>query len=167
MDARLAGLALLLRLDTDLLANCLQGLTEADTWRRPQAGGNCVGFLVAHLVDARRHLATLLGHPFRSAVTDAIATARTAEDVERAVTFGQLREAWAAVSAHLDGALESVATARLDSTCEERLPVDDPSVLGAAAFLAQHDAYHVGQVALLRRQLGHPAMPYGRGQGRR
>jgi uncharacterized damage-inducible protein DinB len=30
------------------------------------------------------------------------------------------------------------------------------------AFLAQHDAYHIGQVAFLRRQLGRPAMSYAR-----
>jgi uncharacterized damage-inducible protein DinB len=32
--------------------------------------------------------------------------------------------------------------------------------LGLVAFLVQHDSYHLGQVAFLRRQLGHPAMSY-------
>ena len=30
------------------------------------------------------------------------------------------------------------------------------------AFLVQHDAYHIGQVAFLRRQLGRPAMAHTR-----
>jgi uncharacterized damage-inducible protein DinB len=44
-----------------------------------------------------------------------------------------------------------------------RFPVPDPTPLGMLAFLAQHDSYHVGQVAFLRRQLGKPAMSYARG----
>jgi uncharacterized damage-inducible protein DinB len=35
--------------------------------------------------------------------------------------------------------------------------------LGLIAFLAQHDSYHLGQLAFLRWQLGHPAMSYTRG----
>jgi uncharacterized damage-inducible protein DinB len=33
------------------------------------------------------------------------------------------------------------------------------------AFLVQHDSYHVGQMAFLRRQLGKAAMSYRRGAG--
>ena len=35
--------------------------------------------------------------------------------------------------------------------------------LALIAFLMQHDSYHIGQVAFLRRQLGKPAMVYTRG----
>ena len=35
--------------------------------------------------------------------------------------------------------------------------------LALIAFLMQHDAYHIGQVAFLRRQLEQPAMAYTRG----
>jgi uncharacterized damage-inducible protein DinB len=40
--------------------------------------------------------------------------------------------------------------------------VSDPSRLGMIAFLTQHDSYHLGQLAFLRRQLGRPAMAYAR-----
>jgi uncharacterized damage-inducible protein DinB len=30
------------------------------------------------------------------------------------------------------------------------------------AFLVQHDSYHLGQIAFLRRQLGKPPMSYAR-----
>jgi uncharacterized damage-inducible protein DinB len=35
--------------------------------------------------------------------------------------------------------------------------------LGLIAFLVQHDSYHLGQIAFLRKQLGKPAMSYARG----
>jgi len=34
------------------------------------------------------------------------------------------------------------------------------SLLGCLAFLVQHDSYHLGQVAFLRRYLGFEAMSY-------
>jgi len=45
----------------------------------------------------------------------------------------------------------------------DRFPLADGTRLGMIAFLVQHDSYHVGQMAFLRRQLGKPAMSYRRG----
>jgi len=44
----------------------------------------------------------------------------------------------------------------------QRFPIDDSTSLGLITFLAQHEFYHIGQLAFLRRQLGHAAMSYGR-----
>ena len=44
-----------------------------------------------------------------------------------------------------------------------RFPLEDTTELGLIAFLTQHDSYHIGQLAFLRRQLGKPAMVYTRG----
>jgi uncharacterized damage-inducible protein DinB len=41
--------------------------------------------------------------------------------------------------------------------------VPDTSRLGLIAFLTQHDSYHIGQLAFLRRQLGRSPMAYTRG----
>jgi uncharacterized damage-inducible protein DinB len=38
--------------------------------------------------------------------------------------------------------------------------VDDGSVAAGLAFLLTHEGYHIGQMALLRKYLGHPAMAY-------
>ena len=38
--------------------------------------------------------------------------------------------------------------------------VDDKTMLGLLAFLAQHDSYHVGQMAILRKAVGLQAMSY-------
>jgi uncharacterized damage-inducible protein DinB len=54
---------------------------------------------------------------------------------------------------------------RLDSRRAHRFPVPDASQLGMITLLVQHDAYHLGQLAFLRRQLGHPATAYTRGAG--
>jgi len=47
-----------------------------------------------------------------------------------------------------------------DDASTTRFPVADPTRLGTLAFLAQHDTYHIGQLALLRRFVGLKAMSY-------
>ena len=53
MEAPVAPLAKLYELNTDLLLNCLDGLTDAEAQRRLEAGGNSITFLAAHLTDTR------------------------------------------------------------------------------------------------------------------
>jgi hypothetical protein len=40
------------------------------------------------------------------------------------------------------------------------LPISDPTALSLLTFFVQHDSYHVGQLALLRKHAGLPAMQY-------
>jgi uncharacterized damage-inducible protein DinB len=74
----------------------------------------------------------------------------------------EIRSAWRAVSAHLQEALASLAGSDLAQPNAHRFPLADSTLLGLIAFLAQHDSYHLGQLAFLRRQLGKPAMSYAR-----
>ena len=41
---------------------------------------------------------------------------------------------------------------------EGKFPIKQPGVLGALAFLALHDSYHLGQLGYLRKVLGHPGV---------
>jgi uncharacterized damage-inducible protein DinB len=54
-----------------------------------------------------------------------------------------------------------VSAAELDAEAPYQFPISDPSVLGMTAFLVQHESYHIGQMAFLRKQLGLEAMAYG------
>ena len=40
------------------------------------------------------------------------------------------------------------------------MPVDDKSNMGLLIFMMQHESYHIGQLAILRKQAGLPAMSY-------
>ena len=152
----------ILRLNTDLLRNALDGMSDTHAAQRI-AGTNPAAFLAAHLVDARHYLADLLGAPLANPFTELLRDARTADDVVSLPPLADLRSAWDAIAAHLDPVLAAATAERLDAPSPQRFPVGDPSLRAGIAFLMQHESYHVGQVALLRRQLGYPAMTYQRG----
>jgi uncharacterized damage-inducible protein DinB len=162
MDARLTPLVTILELNTDLLLNALDGLSDSEAQHRLPGGGNSVAFLAAHLTDSRHFLASRLGHPLANPLARYLADAKSIDEIRSWATLDQVRAAWISISGHLLTALESIGAEELDRPNAHRFPCDDTTGLGLVAFLTQHDSYHIGQVAFVRRQLGRPAMTYTR-----
>jgi uncharacterized damage-inducible protein DinB len=163
MDPRVAPLARLYDLNTDLILNCLSDLTDAEAQRCLSGGGNSVAFLAAHLTDTRHFLVKRLGHALPNPLERYLAEARTIADIKEWPTLDEIRASWLAVSAHLQEVLGKLSASELEETNVHRFPSGDSSRLGLIAFLVQHDSYHLGQIAFLRKQLGKSAMSYARG----
>jgi uncharacterized damage-inducible protein DinB len=132
MDSRVVALADILRLNTKLFRNCLDGLTDEQGGTRPSATTNSAAFIAAHVADARFYLLKAIGEE---------------------------RIAWTEVSHAIRDRLEVLTAADLDASFGSRFP-GQHTVLGVLTFLVQHDSYHVGQLALLRKYAGLPAMRY-------
>jgi uncharacterized damage-inducible protein DinB len=162
MESRIQALATILDLNTDLLLNCADGLTEEMAQQRLAGRGNNIAFLVAHLADARYFLATLVRAPLPNPLSATLAEANRVEEVQQWPSLPELLSSWRDVSAHLAAVLREVTPEVLDAPSPHSFPIRGDTVLHAVAFLAQHDSYHVGQVAFLRRQVGLPAMTYTR-----
>lgn len=165
MDPQVAPLHAMLELNTDLLLNCLDGLTDEEARRRLAGGGNTIAFLAAHLTDTRHFLANRLGHPIANPLSRYLAQASSIDDIVEWPTLTEQREWWRTVSRHLGQVVAARTAEELRRPDVHRFPMGDSSELGMIAFLAQHDSYHIGQMGFLRRQLGKPAMAYTRGAG--
>ena len=165
MEPRLAPLAAILDLNTDLLLNCLDGLSDAEGRERLLGGGNTVTFLAAHLTDTRHFLAARIGHPLDNPIARYLDGARRFEEVREWPALDEIRAAWRRIAVHLQSALATLTESDLRRPNVHRFPLGDTTQLGMVAFLVQHDTYHLGQVAFLRRQLGRPAMAHTRPRG--
>ena len=151
----------MLQLNTDLVRNCLDGLTDQHAHERP-GGANSIAFIVAHLTDTRHFLAAFLDVPLENPLAPLLANARGIADLSRVPGLDELGEAWTRIGAHLADAGPRIPAAALGQPGPQRLPGTDGSRLEGVAFLVQHDSYHLGQIAMLRRQLGYPPMRYAR-----
>lgn len=160
MHPSVTPLASLLRLNTELLLNCVADLDDAAAGRRVTPSTNSIAFLVAHLVDNRHYVAGLLGAPLDNPLTPWLGHANNLDEIARMPRLRDLLAEWERIAAHVAVQVERLDTPALARAVKERFPGGDATLLGALAFLAQHESFHVGQVALLRRQLGFPAMSY-------
>jgi uncharacterized damage-inducible protein DinB len=162
VEPHVAPLVAIFELNTDLLLNCFMDLSQEEAERRLEGGGNSLLFLGSHLSDSRHFLAGRIERPLANPLSRYLEKARSIEEVHEWPSLEELRAAWVAVSDHLVTALGSLTPDEVARPNAHRFPLPDTSQLGLITFLAQHDSYHVGQAAFLRRQLGKPAMSYAR-----
>jgi len=162
MDPRIAPLTEILRLNTKLFRNCLDGVTDEKAAIRPSASTNSAAFVAAHLAEARFYLLKMIGAEQPSPLAAYLDGARGIDDVKRLPSVAELQRAWTTASHALRDRLEAMTAAELDASIVSPfpLPVSDPTALSLLAFFVQHDSYHIGQLALLRKHAGLPAMQY-------
>jgi uncharacterized damage-inducible protein DinB len=160
VDARLTPLYEIFKLNTRLFLNCLDGMDEDRAGWRPTEATNSAVFLALHLVETRHFLARLIGLETRNPFEVLTQGARSIADITDYPALDDLRAEWRNVTGSVRAHLAELGPADLSRNAGQKLPTDDPSLLGALAFLMQHDAYHIGQLGLLRRQMGLPAMSY-------
>jgi uncharacterized damage-inducible protein DinB len=159
MHPSISPLASIFRLNTELLLHCLEGVDDERASLRGVPPVNSIAFLVSHLTESRHFTAGLLGAPLASPFSPVFSAARSLEEAGPLPAVEELRRFWEVASAHLSVAIERTDTAQLVQPSQQ-LPGSDGTLLGALAFLAQHESYHLGQIAILRRQRGLPAMHY-------
>jgi len=160
MDPRVAPLAEMLRLNGRLFHNCLADLSDQKARTRPADGTNCAAFVAAHLVDSRYYLLSKLGSKEPSPLKGAEGGFNNINKVQSYPTLAEIQAAWTAAGKALEQRLGTLTAAQLDAPLDSGLPVESKSLLGVLVFLAQHEGYHLGQLALLRRQAGLAAMAY-------
>jgi uncharacterized damage-inducible protein DinB len=160
MDPRVAPLAEMLRLNNRLFGNCLNGLTEEQAGLRPSDSCNSPVFVAAHLVESRYYILKILGTKQDNPLERYTGSWKSIEQITEWPPLAEIQAAWTAVSDALGKRLAAITTAELDTPITTDMPLETRTTLGMLVFLVQHDSYHVGQLSLLRKYSGLPAMSY-------
>lgn len=160
MHEALSPLYEIFKLNSRLLLNCLDGMLEDQARWRPGPASNSAAFLALHLVDARHLLAKLIGLELHNPFAARLEGARSIEALKDLPSLDEIRAAWKEVTGSLRERLKAMTGEELARACPEQFPLGDKTVLGAITFLLQHDSYHIGQLAFLRKQAGLEAMRY-------
>lgn len=159
MHPSLKPLHEILALNSRLFRHCLDGLSDEDSRRRPDERTNNVAFIALHMCDARFHLAGWLGfkseNPFGR-----FAEVTHIDEMPEFPNLSEVSVHWDRVSEVLEGNLPSLDVGLLESPAPFELPIGDGKLLSSLAFMLQHEAYHIGQLSILRKQLGFRAMTW-------
>jgi uncharacterized damage-inducible protein DinB len=147
-------------LHTRLFRNCLEGMDDSSARWRAEGRSNNALFVAAHLVDSRAWTARMLGLDIPAPFGGAVTYGTSIDDLPDLPSLEVVAHEWTAASAPFEARLATLTEADLAAPAARRFPVDDPSLAGSLAFLLHHEAYHIGQLALLRRAVGLPPMRY-------
>lgn len=160
MNDRLVPLYEQFKLNSRLFLNCLDGWKENQARWRPSPDTNSATFIALHLVDSRHLIAKMTGVTMENPFASFLESAKTIDDVKTWPPLDDVRGAWKDVTGNLRERFKTLAPEDLAGKAAWDLPLDDQTDYGALVFMMQHESYHIGQLAILRKQAGLSAMSY-------
>jgi hypothetical protein len=134
--------------------------THDESLVHPKPAGNCVNWVLGHIVATRNLAMEALGEPPIWTEDEARPYERGARTPLTADCAHRLEDIMAALDrsqAPLMARLGALGDADLGRTVDPAGPLDASSLGERLASLSFHESYHVGQFALLRRLLGKAA----------
>ena len=160
MDSRIAPLITVAELNTRLFANCCDGITDLQSGVRLSGRTSSFLFIACHLLDARAYLVTLAGGTVDHPLLRDLRSVERVEDLPVPPRLETLLSVWDSLSRELLVSLPLMMPSGLDRDSPDRMPVSDRSVLGQLTFLFQHESYHLGQMAMVKKEITGKAMRY-------
>jgi len=160
VDNRVAPLAEILRLNTVLFRNCLDSLTDDQAAKRPSLDTNSAAFVAAHLVSSRFFLLKTLGVDEADPLGSYLDGRKGIDEIAELPPLREVDAAWTKGAHLLRDRLDALTAADIDAPSAIKFPLANGTLLGTLTFLVQHDSYHLGQLSLLRKCCGLPAMRY-------
>lgn len=146
-------------LQTRLFNNVTDGVSDAQSHQAMSDNTNHLAWLVGHTVSTRYMLANGLGIQDQEPYPDLFSDRR---GIDRAATYpgmADLTRTWNDLSAKISGALRNLPEEALASPIPEPVPTGG-TLADLIAFICHHEAYTIGQMGIVRKYHGLPAMKY-------
>jgi hypothetical protein len=144
-------------LNDAFVLSALDGLSHTQLWQRQTDRNNPMLWVAGHVVQTRASVLGLLGSPFDTGWGSIFDRGATLGDARQYPLREEIERVGRQVGPLLHARLASVDEAALASPASMQLPF--AKTLGdELAFFALHDAYHVGQLAFIRKGLGYPGL---------
>jgi uncharacterized damage-inducible protein DinB len=154
----LAPVALIFKLNAGLIRSSLDGLTDDELWQRPTLHNNPLLWVVGHIVATRAGMLGRLGDPFDTGWGDLFARGAALHERSRYPSRNDVERLHRIVADHLKAKFSSLTEADLCAPAAGKPLPGVTTVAEQLAFLAFHESYHVGQLAYIRKSLGHSAV---------
>jgi len=153
-----ADVQLLCRFNSFVITKNLEGVSQEESLVAPPSGGSCLNWVAGHILSARNGALRLLGEdtigseeelaPYKRGAS--AITADTALPIERIVK--DLTEAGTRIASGLERVTEETLAKQ---TPFEVIPGGGEMTVGQSLVgLEFHEAYHAGQLGVLRRVAG-------------
>jgi DinB superfamily len=134
------------------------GITHHESLCQPQPAGNCLNWVLGHLICVYDEVLPLLG---QKPVMGKEALRRYArgtpplQEPAEALPLAELMRAWDMAAERVDAGLASLTSEKLNAPAPSS-PRDNPNetVRSLLTLVLFHQAYHAGQMGLLRRMTG-------------
>ncbi len=154
-------------LHTRLFNNVLEGIADEKGSERLSDEINHLQWIAGHLVYLRYSFGSSLGINANFEYTDLYCdTSKPPPNnmpLDPSVQYpplGELKKLWNDQAPIFVAALDKIPEDNLTADLPFGTPIGDKSLLSFLSFLASHEAYHIGQMSIIRKYMGLSAMSY-------
>lgn len=148
-------------LQTQQFNNTLDGISDSEAESRNSDRINHMKFIAGHLLEVRVNLITQMTGSQPDTTYAAQFGYGVALDPNASYTpIEEIRSKWNNTATAISGGIIKIPEETLASKSPIPVPVADDTLLGLLSFLINHEAYHIGQLGLLRKMAGKEAMSY-------
>ena len=146
------------KLQTRLTTNVVDGIDEKHAHTPLSDGLNHIAWLTGHIVSTRFMLTNVLGNENTEPYPELFAQGQGIQNVKYP-SLSELMDGWDSVSHELVERITALKAIELQKDAPIRTPMG-ANLQDFIGFIASHEAYTIGQIGIMRRFLGYPAMKY-------
>jgi uncharacterized damage-inducible protein DinB len=152
-----APIAMIFAFSDSLVLQALEGLTNEELWRPLTTSNNPLLWVAGHIVQTRVMVLQMLGEPADTGWGSLFDRGAKIGDPKEYPSGPEVARMMREISPRLHAALAALLDEQLNRPAS--LPIPGLKTLSdELAFFALHDAYHVGQLAYVRKGLGYPGL---------
>jgi uncharacterized damage-inducible protein DinB len=146
--------ALIFKLNNEMVVRSLDGLSDEECWRRPAGAGNPLAWLLGHATVSRAQLLGQLGQKYNPGLGPLFDRGSTLGARETYPAREAMETAWKETRGRMRDAFGALSDAALAAPPSGKSFPGVSSIADLIAFYAFHECYHVGQMGYVRRLLG-------------
>ncbi|MDQ7816394.1 MAG: DinB family protein [Melioribacteraceae bacterium] len=159
MKNRIDSLISIYNTNSKLLINSFAKVTEADALKRPNRRTNSMIFIVLHILDARCFMLTQIGKQTKNPFAKYVDWAKTIDEIKVYPKLKKVLTEWKRIDKIFVGETSELKSRKLNSDQQFEFP-GGKKIIEMISFLAEHEAYHIGQISFIRKYIGYPATSY-------
>ena len=149
----------LFRFNSELLSLTLADVSPEGANRRLKEGqGSSIAYLTGHLMSSRYGLMKTLGAAREKPFKELFGAGVGSKDAPDYPPFDKLRKSWTDTSKRFHAALDAIDAEQALAPGPDSFPIPDQTLRGNLTFIAWHESYHVGQIGIMRTEMGYRSM---------
>jgi uncharacterized damage-inducible protein DinB len=161
MDTSATALKAQFDLHTRLFNNALSGIDDTDANARRSEHVNHMKWIAGHLLNTRLgSLSKMAGLQPDDSYAGQFGRGVAVDNSASYPPIAQIADKWKDTATAISDGLSNIPEEVLSSKSPAQAPIADDSIRGLLAFLISHEAYHIGQLGLLRKMAGKEATSY-------
>jgi hypothetical protein len=151
-------IAFIFKFNNGLIKRSLDGLSDDDTWRQMAGLGNPIAWVLGHITETRGSILRDLGAPIDVGWGGIFKRGSERRDRTDYPSRQEIEAHWIATRHPMRDAFAAISGEKLASPATREIVPGMKTFSDQIGFYAAHEAYHVGQIGFIRKQLGYSSV---------